>query len=179
MASKYGKYITTELKRGIVMPGYKGPQQISQGYRDGYRLGLEHVLWMDNEVLPGGFYGEYTWQWPNTMKDQRPMPRMQMPALVTPELVKSGKVPGIMPHAHPFIEIFSYFGTNVDDPSDLGGEIEFWLEDEMHIIDSSAMIFVPRGMKHCPLILRKVDQPIFHFSVVTEGHYVWASGRNT
>ena len=28
--SKYGKYITTELKRGIVMPGYKGPQQIGQ-----------------------------------------------------------------------------------------------------------------------------------------------------
>jgi len=42
--SKYSKYITTELKRGIVMPGYKGDQHIEQGYRDGYRLGLEHPV---------------------------------------------------------------------------------------------------------------------------------------
>src|SRR4030065_653137 len=77
--SKYGKYITTELKRGIVMPGYKGPQQIVQGYRDGYRLPLEHIIWMDKEVLPGAFYGEYTWQWPPTTKDQNPTPRMPPP----------------------------------------------------------------------------------------------------
>ena len=130
MASKYGKYITTELKRNVVMPGYKGPQLIRQGYAEGHRLGLEHVIWMDGEVLPGAQYGEYTWQWPATMKDQAQIQRPPAPKLVTPELVKSGKVPGIAPHAHPFTEIFSYFGTNVNDPSDLGGEIEFWLEDE-------------------------------------------------
>jgi len=27
-------------------------------------------------------------------------------------------------------------------------------------------------MKHCPLILRRVDRPIFHFSVVTSGEWV-------
>jgi hypothetical protein len=26
-------------------------------------------------------------------------------------------------------------------------------------------------MKHCPLILRRVDRPIFHFSTVTSGQY--------
>jgi hypothetical protein len=60
MTSKYGKYITTELKRNVVMPGYKGPQLIRQGYADGHRLGLEHVI-LDGltKVLPGGFYGVY------------------------------------------------------------------------------------------------------------------------
>ena len=33
--SKYGKYICTELKQGVVMPGFKGPQTIGQGYLDG------------------------------------------------------------------------------------------------------------------------------------------------
>ncbi|MGD0779566.1 MAG: hypothetical protein ABR954_02110 [Dehalococcoidales bacterium] len=170
--SKYSKYITTELKRGIVMPGYKGPQQIIQGYRDGYRLGLEHVIWMDNEVLPGAFYGEYTWQWPGTMKDQMKMPRMVMPELVTPELVKSGKVPGIMPHSHPFIEIFSYMGTNIDDPSDLGGEIEFWLEDEKFTLTKSFMIYIPANMEHCPLVFRRFDRPMFHLTLGSGDKYI-------
>ncbi len=172
MASKYGKYITTELKKGIVMPGYKGPQEIAQGYRDGYRLGLEHVIWMDKEVLPGAFYGEYTWQWPSTMKDQMQMPRMEMPKLVTPELVKSGKVPGIMPHSHPFIEIFTMFGTNVDDPSDLGAEVEFWLEDEKFIFNKSFMIYIPANMQHCPLVIRRWDAPIFHMTLGSGDMYV-------
>lgn len=172
--SKYNKYITTELKRGIVMPGYKGPQQIRQGYTDGYRLGLEHVIWMDNEVLPGAFYGEYTWQWPSTMKDQRQMPRMMMPkgAIITPEAVKSGKVPGIMPHAHPFIEIFSYFGTDPDDPSDLGGEIEFWLENEKFVFTRSFMVYIPANMEHCPLVFHKMEKPMFHMTLGSGDKYV-------
>ena len=170
--SKYGKYITTELKRGIVMPGYKGPQQIVQGYRDGYRLPLEHIIWMDKEVVPGAFYGEYTWQWPPTMKDQPKIPRMQMPELVTPELVKSGKVPGIAPHAHPFIEIFSYFGTNVDDPSDLGGEIEFCLENKKFVFTRSFMVYIPAKMEHCPLVFRRMDAPMFHMTLGSGDMYV-------
>jgi hypothetical protein len=34
------------------------------------------------------------------------------------------------------------------------------------------MIFVPAGMKHCPLIIRRVDRPIFHFTTVTGGRYI-------
>jgi hypothetical protein len=166
--SKYGKYITTELKRGIVMPGYKGPQIIRQGYADGYRLGLEHVIWMDSEVLPGGFYGEYTWSWPSTMKDQRP--RMPLPAVITPEMAKI--MPGIKPHAHPFVEIFSYMGTNFDDPSDLGGEIEFWLEDEKFILTKSFMVYIPEGMMHNPLVIHRMDAPMFHLTLGSGDKYV-------
>ena len=34
------------------------------------------------------------------------------------------------------------------------------------------MIFVPAGMKHCPLILRRIDRPVFHFTTVTGHKYV-------
>jgi hypothetical protein len=74
-------------------------------------------------------------------------------------------------HTHEADEIIGFFSGDYRKPYELGAEIEFWLEDEMHIITTSAMIFVPGGMRHCPLILRKVDRPIFHFSVVNSGEY--------
>ena len=80
--SKYGKYICTDLKQGVVMPGFKGDQTIGQGYLDGYRRGLEHVIWMDGEVIPDAFYAECTWMWSPDMKDQRPRP------ILTPEEAK-------------------------------------------------------------------------------------------
>jgi hypothetical protein len=49
-------------------------------------------------------------------------------------------------------------------PHDLCGEIELWLGDEKHILTKSCMVFIPKGLKHCPLVFRRVDRPIFHFS---------------
>ena len=77
-----------------------------------------------------------------------------------------------VPHTHDSDEIIGFFGNSSEDPYDLGGEIEIWLEDEKHIITKSALVFVPAGMKHCPLILRRVDRPIFHFTTVPGGRYI-------
>jgi hypothetical protein len=156
--SKYGKYICTDLKQGVVMPGFKGPQTIGQGYLDGHRRPLEHVIWMDGEVIPGAFYSELTWQWPATFKDQVPRPQ-----IIDPEAAK--KFPGIQPHTHDFTEVLTYFGTNLDDPSDLGGEIEFWLEDEQFMLTKSFMIYIPAGMVHCPMKIHRLDRPVFHYTV--------------
>jgi hypothetical protein len=154
--SKYGKYIYTDLKQGVVMPGFKGPQTIGQGYLNGYRRSLEHVIWMDSEVIPGAFYAECTWIWPPFMKDQRPR-------VISPEEAK--KWPGIQPHTHDFHEVLTYFGTNFDDPSDLCGEVEFWLEDEKFILNKSFMAYIPAGMKHCPLKTLRMDAPMFHYTI--------------
>ena len=154
--SKYGKYICSDLKEGVVMPGFKGPQTIGQGYLDGYRRTLEHVIWMDGEVIPGAFYAECTWIWPPSMKDQRP-------SVISPEEAK--KWPGIEPHTHDFHEVLTYFGTNFDDPSDLCGEVEFWLEDEKFIINKSFLAYIPAGMVHCPLKMLRHDAPIFHYTI--------------
>ena len=75
------------------------------------------------------------------------------------------------PHTHDSDEIIGFYGNNADDPYDLGGEIEFWLEDEKHLLTRSCLLFIPAGMKHCPMILRRVDRPIFHFTVVVSGKY--------
>lgn len=51
-----------------------------------------------------------------------------------------------------------------DKPRELGGEIELWLEDEKYIITKSTMVYIPKGIMHCPVIVRKIDSPIAFFS---------------
>jgi len=59
----------------------------------------------------------------------------------------------------------------VKNPNDLGGEVEFWLENEKYILTKSCLIFVPKGLKHCPLWVIKVDRPILFFAAGIEGRY--------
>ena len=106
------------------------------------------ILWMDENVVDGAFHMNTAWY------------------------LKSATTVESTSHVHDTDEIIGFFGNNPKDPYDLGGEIEIWLEDEKHIITRTAMLFVPAGMKHCPLILRRVDRPIFHFTTVTGGRYI-------
>ena len=103
---------------------------------------------MDNEVLPGAFYLETVWAYPRSSNE---------PVNKYPQTIAE-------PHTHDFDEVLCFFGTSLDDPHDLGAEVEFWLGDEKHIITKSASIFIPKGLKHCPLVYRKVEKPIFIFS---------------
>ena len=70
------------------------------------------------------------------------------------------------PHYHDADEIIGLFGSNIEDPFDLGGEAEYWFEDEKYTITKSCLIYVPKGTRHCPLFYRRVDRPWFTFSVV-------------
>ena len=157
--SKYGKYICTELKKDIQLPGYRAWEKdiIGQDLLEGFRRGMEHVVWTDSEVMPGGFYSECVWLWPPTWPNQRPRPAM------TPEQMKD--MQGVPPHAHPFPELLSFFGTDMDNPEDLGGVVEFWLEDEKFILDKSFVVYIPAGMTHCPLKTLKQERPFFHFTI--------------
>ena len=58
------------------------------------------------------------------------------------------------------------YGTNPADPFNLGGEVQITLGDELHSITQSCAIFVPRGLQHCPLVIKKVSTPIL---LVTTG----------
>ena len=55
-------------------------------------------------------------------------------------------------------------GTNPEDPYDLCGEVEFWIDGEQNIIDRSFIVFVPAGIKLGPLSIRRIDRPIFRFT---------------
>jgi len=116
-------------------------------FTEAYKKFATRILWMDDSVVPGAFQMNTSWYLkPNTH--------------------------GAEAHQHDVDEIIGFFGGDYQNPYDLGGEIEMWLEDRRFIIDKTTMIFLPAGMKHCPLIIRRIERPIFHFSTVTDGKYV-------
>ena len=112
-----------------------------------YNKYAKRILWMDEDVVPGAFNMNASWY------------------------LKAAMTVDDVPHTHDHDEIIGFFSNDAKNPNDLGGEVEIWLEDEKQTITKSCMIFIPAGMKHCPLILRKVDRPIFHFTVVLAGRY--------
>ena len=148
MPSKYSKYIVTELKKNIQLPGFRAGEVLTT-LPPGQRRRMNHVIWLDDEVIPGALYSECVWFFPDRM--------------INAGQINQGRGPEA--HTHRFSELITFFGTNRDDPHDLGGEVELWLEDEQHILTRSFLCYVPAGMKHCPLKLRRVDRPIFHFTI--------------
>ena len=121
----------------------------SEEFNAQYAKWATRILWVDDKVVEGAFQMNVSWY-------LRP---------------QTGQKP-LEAHTHDAGEIIGFFGNNHEDPNDLGGEVEFWLEDEKHLITKSCLIFIPGGMIHCPLMLRRVDRPIFHFSTVTSGQYI-------
>lgn len=136
--SKYGKYIVYKPKASIVAPPWS-PQGDIPG----------RLAYIDSEVVDGAFYMECVWL---------------MPGMKPPPDLPPGKR-GPQAHTHDYDEILGFFGSDMKDMYDLGGEAELWLEDEKHIINKSCLVFIPKGMQHCPLIFHRIDKPIFHFSV--------------
>jgi hypothetical protein len=105
---------------------------------------------LDDKRISGiPFFSDCAWMWPNPG-----------------EVVMEEK-----PHTHDFDEIITVFGTNPEDPRDLCGEVEFWFDDEKYILTNSSIIYVPKGVKHCPTIFRKVTRPIFHYIVGSSSRY--------
>ena len=68
-------------------------------------------------------------------------------------------------HKHDYDKLLGFYGSDPENPHDLGGEIEFGLENEKYVLTKSFIIFVPRGVEHS-MTIRKVDRPIFTFGVV-------------
>jgi mannose-6-phosphate isomerase-like protein (cupin superfamily) len=75
------------------------------------------------------------------------------------------------PMYHTADEIFLFFGTDPDNPTDLGGEVEFWLglgEDaEKYIITKPSCIYVPAGLVHAPIVWRNVRRPFIEIICTT------------
>lgn len=131
---KYAKYIITEKK-----PEPKLHESIRR-WRERTSDSQTFLLHIDDDVVKGAPWVNCVW------------------------FLKAPGEPTRKAHTHDFDEILALFGTNPEDPYDLGGEVEFWLGDEKYTLTKSCIIFVPKGLKHCPLIIKRVDRPIFHFS---------------
>jgi len=153
--SRTAKYIVEDMRSpsplSISRHRDAPPPNLPPGER-----GRIQLLYMDDSIMKGSFYVECVWIMPGS------------------------RYPGFaerVPHYHDFDEVVSFIGSDVDNPYDLGDEIEMWLDGEQHILTKTCLIFVPKGMKHCPLIIRRVDRPIYHAAVGTGPIYLQDSDK--
>jgi hypothetical protein len=76
-------------------------------------------------------------------------------------------------HSHEFHELLCFIGGNPENINDLGAEISICLGDELeeHIITSATVVTIPPGLKHCPLVVKKVTKPFVFLEISTTKAY--------
>ena len=137
MAKWDSKYIVTKLKSSVG----DAPWTPTFTEKEACRL-----LSLDSEVLKGSFYMETAWFWPGNWTDAK------------------GEEGTVKEHSHPFPEALGFIGTDPNDVHNLGGEVELWIDGKQNIMTRSFIAYLPAGTKHCPMRIRKVERPIFHFT---------------
>ena len=142
---KYSKYIVTDPKP--IPPEIKVKFE-AEGKSRKSTVESTHLLSVDSSIIEDFFYVDCHWLWRGAAED-------------TIE----------EPHTHDFDEILSFFGSDPDNPKDLCGEVELWLGDEKHILTESFLVFIPAGMKHCPLKINRIDRPMFHLGASPSHDY--------
>jgi hypothetical protein len=74
--------------------------------------------------------------------------------------------PHIGEHTHDYDEIVLHIGTDPSNPEDLGGEIEIGMGGEPVRINSTSAIFIPKGVKHGPLVWKKFTKPHLELTIM-------------
>ena len=102
---------------------------------------IKRVIYLDDRIIPGSFYVEAVW--------------------IVDSLPRSH--PEHTHHDHD--EILGFVGSDMDNPSDLGGEIDFVVDGEKMTITKTCFIHIPAGVKHGGLCFRKIDRPVFQIAM--------------
>lgn len=77
------------------------------------------------------------------------------------------------PHAHPFDQFLCFMGGNPTDVGDFGAEVELTVGDEGEklIIDTTTIVYIPKGLMHCPLNFKRIDKPIIFIDIYLAPSY--------
>jgi hypothetical protein len=108
---------------------------------------LTLLLWLDGKKLPGAPYVEAVWF--NQTNDTGPAP-----------------------HEHAFDEFIGFIGSDPAHPEELNAEVQFYIGDEVVTVTKSCLVYIPRGLRHSPILVPRMERPIIHFSGGVGGDYV-------
>ena len=138
---RYSKYFFYDYKAPEISPEVAKEREEAQQKSES-TLELTPFINMNPTRLEGTPYMDFNWLWKGSSEEY------------------AGSE-----HVHDFDEFIGLLGTKgPEDPRDLGGEIEFWLGGEQYKITESCLIYIPKGLKHCPLRFTRIDTPILFFS---------------
>lgn len=107
-----------------------------------------HLMTADESVQAGFFTVDCTWLWSGAAKG-----------------------PVGEAHAHDFSHVIGFIGGHPDDPQDLGGEITVWLDGNKEELTRNALVFVPAGVVHGPILFSKINRPVFFITIAMTGKY--------
>jgi quercetin dioxygenase-like cupin family protein len=138
---KYGKYFFFDAPPFQLPPEaaakMKEAQKKEPSTVEGTRL-----IGVDGKRVEGAPYMDFVWLWKGSAKGYAESE-----------------------HVHDFDEFIGFIGTRgQEDPHGLGGEMEVWLGGEKYMITKSCLIYVPKGVKHCPIRFNRIDSPILFFT---------------
>lgn len=151
---RYSHLIVSDL--GQVQVPSQMVERLARQRERGIWMDSRHLLRLDDNVLRGSLYTDCVWIY---------------------EKRGEGPLELEIGHDHDFDEVLGLVGTNREAPYDLGGLIEFWIEDEKYMLTRSCLIFIPRGVRHCPLFLHEVRSPIFFFTTGNSIVYDRVTGK--
>jgi hypothetical protein len=77
------------------------------------------------------------------------------------------------PHKHEFDEYLFFVGGNPVNMKEFDAVIEIALgeEWEVHTITSTSIIYIPKGLQHCPVNIKKVGKPFLFGHIMLSGKY--------
>ncbi len=147
--SKYAKYV---IDKDLMPPMPAAMvKAMDKQAKAGRTLDRTLLLGIDDSILKGSFFVGCEILW---------------------GLTGNGPVEIEIPHEHDFDEIIGFGGTNRNYPRELGGEIEFNMGGEQLTLKKTCLIFIPRGTIHCPVVLKRIDTPIFMFESGNNTQYI-------
>jgi len=136
------KYQKYILTDLILPEGAKKRQEI-------YSQRATHVLWLEDFIIKGAPSIIFSWYWKPSVEDNR-----------TPS------------HTHDFDEVLGFFGSDPQNPHELYGEVELWMDDEKYTLDKTCLVYIPKGLRHCPLNITRVDKPLLFLAFSTTDKYI-------
>ncbi len=142
---QYSKYIITDAGPETPLM-YKHLEEAAR--RGKSSIKFTHLLSVDENRIKDFFYVDAGWLWSGSLEDA----------------VDEA-------HSHAFDEVMAFVGSNRDDPHDLGGEINIWLNNEKKSLTRSCLIFLPAGTVHGPLQFKRIDRPVFSGTIALTGKY--------
>ena len=162
---RFDKYICTTLEKRHVLPP-PTPAERDRLAAMGRRIPMEHVHWIDSDVIPGAYYGETVWMWP---------PEYPHQVMWEPLAAEGYETPNMFPHAHAFPELLAWWAANPEDPGDIG-PMAMQIADEIIPLTSSWVAYIPGGLPHMPVFYSGTrsqihTRPTFHWTSGPGGLY--------
>jgi hypothetical protein len=126
--------------------------------------------WMN--MFRGPFYVDYEPGWTGTSvwshnNDFKNGTTLGYHCIVTPYDVRHT-------HTHDFHELLCFLSGDPENIRDLGAEVSIRLgeEQEIHSFNTPAIISMPPGLKHCPLLVKNITKPVVFLEVSTTKNFV-------